>query len=164
MNEEVVTLAMVAPILKLSKLQLRAVLQATNPDAIPGPDDAIDARTFQTVLLADLLERKCGFLRPEQRALIVGEASTSTPPGMIAFADGAYCVWDGLTGYLDLESGDVVSDLPARAVETIGYNLVALRERALNEIAKRLRHANKHPAGSVEEPGDFCDGAPDAVS
>lgn len=169
-EEAAVTLAMVAPILKLSKLQLRAVAASLNNNGIPVdwfrdetlpvPPDA-----FRAILLADLLERKCVFLSAEQKRLILDALFAYAPPGMIAFADGAYCVWDGAVGYLDLETGDTVPELPVKAVETIGYNLVALRERALNEIAKRQRktHGQEHSAGSLDEPGDVCDGPPDAV-
>lgn len=169
MKEEV-TLAMVAPILKLSKLQLRSVAASLNYNGAPADwfrDDTqpLPPDVFSAILLADLLERKCVFLNAEQRRLILDEQLEYPAPSMIAFADGAYCVWDGLTGYLDLETGDTVPELPVKAVETIGYNLVALRERALNEIAKRQRkaHGQEHPAGSVDEPGDVCDGTPDPV-
>lgn len=168
-EEEAVTLAMVAPILKLSKLQLRSVAASLTyngaADWFRNDTQPLPQGVFGAILLADLLERKCVFLDAEQKRLILDAQLDYAPPGMLAFADGAYCVWDGLVGYLDLETGDIVPELPAKAVETIGYNLVALRERALNEIAKRQRtaHGKEHSAGSMDEPGDVCDGAPNPV-
>jgi hypothetical protein len=162
---------MLAPILKLGKLQLRAVAaslanaQYCDVGWFRDETSPLPVGAFGAVLLADLLERKCVFLSAEQKRLVLETQLEYAPPGMIAFADGAYCVWDGLVGYLDLETGDVVPELPAKAVETIGYNLVALRERALNEIAKRQKkNGHKHSARSVEEPGDVCDSPADVVS
>jgi hypothetical protein len=151
------TLAMVTPILKLSKLQIRAALAPINGTWFEkNPDEVLPEMGFMALLLADLLER-IPFLKPEQRSEIFRQmfAANLEAVSQLAFADGNWCTWSGQTGWLDLETGDLVQAVPAPPVETIGYNLGALQQRALQEIAKRKdRHASQHSAGSVEEPGD----------
>ena len=168
MKKEPVTLAMVTPLLKINNLQLRGVrrILSDSGDAFSLDDAAsLSHKQLTLILLADLLERMCGFLRPEQKTLILDEVGAEFDvPEMLAFADKAYCTWTGLIGYLNLETGKIALHPAAEPVETIGYNLVTLEQRARNEIAKRQQHADQHHAGSVEEPGDVRVCPPDAVS
>lgn len=152
-NELTVTLASIAPILKLDKLQVRAITRRYSYHA----DDAPLPRyvTLQ-LLLADLLER-LAFLKPSQRVAILDEYETAieaneTQWETLAFADGNWVTWSGHTGWLDLTTGDTVSALPAVPVETIGYNLITLYTRAIAQLRKRKSDGKEHPAGSVDQP------------
>jgi hypothetical protein len=155
--EPVTTLASLAPILKLDKLQIKSVLRSYNYTDDPSP---LPRYVTLHLLLADILER-LAFLKPSQRQAIAdaydAEIAANMPQWQtLAFADGNWCTWTGRTGWLDLTSGDTIDVLPAPPVETIGYNLVVLYDRAIAQIQKRAQHAQEHPAGSPDEPGDVC--------
>lgn len=149
------TLASLAPILKLDKLQVKAVLQSYSYTDDPSP---LPRYVALHLLLADLLER-LAFLKPSQRQAITAAYDAEIAANMpqwqtLAFADGNWCTWTGQTGWLDLTTGETLEQLAAPPVETIGYNLVVLFERALAQIHKRAKHAKEHPTGSPDEPGD----------
>ena len=68
------------------------------------------------------------------------------------FADEKYCTWTGATGWLELETGDMVKDNVGPFIETIGYNLSELFRR--HEIAlkhKVAAHDQKHYHGSLDK-------------
>lgn len=164
-KEPRVTMASLAPILKLDKLQLQAAIRALGP--CEGNNPLPRCVVFR-VLLADMLER-LDFLKPSQRQAILAKYDeVALVPGFIpwqtlAFADGKWCTWTGHQGWFDLTDGETVQELPAPPVETIGYNLKTLYQRACAQIEKRQQNAQHH-AGSVEEPGNVRVGAADAVS
>jgi hypothetical protein len=158
-NQELsVTLASLAPILKLDKLQLKAhsrFYNYANEKASPEVDP-LPRYVVLRLLLADLLERLV-FLTPSQRQTILERYNQDIDDNQdqwetLAFADGNWCTWTGHYGWLDLTTGDVVATLPAAPVETIGYNLVTLHHRAIAKIIKRNADGQEHSAGSVDEP------------
>lgn len=107
------------------------------------------------LLLADLLER-LAFLKPSQRQAIADAYDAEIAANMpqwetLAFADGNWVTWTGHTGWYDLTTGENPDMLPTPPVETIGYNLIVLYERAIAQIRKRAANVQKHPAGSVDE-------------
>lgn len=144
-----------APILKLDKLQLQAAVRALGPFELNGE---LPNYVVLRVLLADMLER-LAFLKPSQRQAILIEYDESysasefdgPPWTQLVFADGNWCSWSGHTGWFDLTTGETVTELPAPPVETIGYNLVTLCERAFAQMKARQQHA-EHSAGSVDQP------------
>lgn len=148
-----VTLASIAPILKLDKLQIRAIARRYN---YSSDDTPLPRYVTLHLLLADLLER-LAFLKPSQRVAILDEYEMTLEANepqweTLAFADGNWVTWSGHTGWLDLETGDTVNTLPAAPVETIGYNLVTLYTRAMAQLRKRNSDGKEHPAGSVDQP------------
>lgn len=159
-------------VVKLSKLQIRNLFTTTLRQPVPGGEDVVSPDNLFYVLLADLLER-LDFLKAEQRLLILegiwsqknaadGEASCCLDH--LAFPDGQYCTWTGQTGWLDLDSGETAALLPSAPLESIAYNLNELYRRGVLQIEQRAGfHAKKFDAGSVEEPGDVRERAPDAV-
>ena len=160
-------------VVTLSKLQLRNIFTAILKAPVPGPADTVDPDSLFYILLADVLGR-LEFLQPEQRLLIVEGvwAQRHTPRQdaapccmeQIAFADGRYCAWTGHTGWVDLESGETLAMLPDAPLESIAYNLNELYRRGVLQIEKKAGfHAKKFDAGSVDEPGDVCQRAPDGV-
>ena len=156
MKEDAVTLAMVAPILKLDKLQLRAHSRFYNADNKGNPEvDPLPRYVVLRLLLADMLER-LAFLSPSQRQAILERYNEDIDHNQaqwdtLAFADGNWCTWTGHYGWLDLTTGEIRTALPAPPVETIGYNLVTLYHRATTQIRKRNADAQKHHAGSVDQ-------------
>lgn len=150
------TLRMVAPLLKLSKLQVRAMFTTVLQKPAPGENETLAPEEFRCLLVADLLMR-LGFLEHEQRLTILSEmrslfARDDYALPQLVFADGNYCTWTGFEGFLDLTTGETVTTLPMPPVETIGYNLSALYARGKQQLAKRNRHAQEHPAGSLDQP------------
>lgn len=145
-------MASLAPILKLDKLQVKSVMRPY----VYSDDQALPRFVTLHLLLADLLER-LAFLKPSQRQAILAQYDQEIDENLaqwqtLAFADGNWCTWTGQTGWLDLATGDTLEQLPAPPVETIGYNLVVLHDRAIAQIQKRAQHADQHPAGSVDKP------------
>lgn len=133
----------IAQFLQLNKLQIKNLLGTLNPPAAEfGPD-------FETriLVLADLLER-LQYLKPEARtAILCGVWKTVNENNQrnilsiellrgIYFADGAYCCWPGLTGWLDLNTGDTIHKLPTAPAETISYNLDVLEQQLQQKVAK----------------------------
>ncbi len=153
-NQELtVTLASLAPILKLDKLQLRSAARVYN-----YADESAALPRFVTLrlLLTDLLER-LAFLKPSQRQAILERYDQDIDDNQdqwetLAFADGNWVTWTGHYGWLDLTTGDVVTALPDAPVETIGYNLVTLHHRAIAQLRKRISDGQEHSAGSVDQP------------
>jgi hypothetical protein len=103
------------------------------------------------LLLADLLER-LAFLTPSQRQAIIERYKYSGDRWTtLAFADGNWCTWTNHTGWFDLTTGDDITVLPSSPVETIGYNMLVLFDRAITQIKKRATHGKEHPAGSMDQ-------------
>lgn len=146
------TLASLTPILKLDKLQIKAITRLYDN---PADDASLPRYVVLHLLLADLLER-LAFLKPSQRQSIVDMYDQDIGENLpqwetLAFADGNWVTWTGYTGWYDLTTGEDLNKLPAPPVETIGYNLIVLYERAIAQIRKRTSNASKHPAGSVDQ-------------
>jgi hypothetical protein len=141
-----VTLASLTPILKLDKLQVKAYAPGYAADA---PLPRVD---MLRLLLADLLER-LAFLTPSQRqAIMACYNRAGSRWETLAFADANWCTWTSHNGWFDLTTGDNLAELPTAPVETIGYNMVVLFDRAIVQIRKRAEHGKEHPAGSVDQP------------
>jgi hypothetical protein len=170
-NDMELTFGMVARVLKLSKLQIRAVFGLIQKPQ-PADEDIISRRDLRHLLLADLLEN-IKFLRPEQRTVILDGVWATTAEhadipvccvgDQIVFADSRYCTWSGNTGWLDLLEGENTAELPCPPLETIAYNLIELERQAKNAIENRSGANAKRNAGSVEEPGYVRVGPTDAV-
>jgi hypothetical protein len=167
---ENLTFGMVSRVLKLSKLQIRAVFYGMGT-AIPDETAVLARRDIRHLLLADLLEN-LKFLKAEQRAAILSgvwagreNAEVSCcDPDQIVFADSQYCTWVGNTGWLDLETGDIITALPCPPLETIAYNLVELERQARVQIENRSGSNARRNAGSVDEQGYVRVGSTDPVS
>ena len=142
-----VTLASLTPLLKLDKLQIKS-----HGGYRYRPDDELLHFDIMLLLLADMLERMA-FLTPSQRQAIVARYKiASSRWTTLAFADGNWCTWTNHKGWFDLTTGEDIEELPTAPVETIGYNMVVLFERAKVQIQKRAEHGKEHPAGSVDQP------------
>jgi hypothetical protein len=157
------TFGMVTRALKLSKLQIRALFLTVLREPMPAEDESLNDKFLVTLVFAELLE-KIAFLLPEQRTAIMTEiwiALFNTPAfetqfNQIVFIDSQVTTWTGATGFLDLQTGEWISELPHPAMETIGYNLNELYRREKLRIEKRSGfHVKKHNAGGVDEPGDI---------
>ena len=84
---------MLAPVLKLSKLQIKSIFALLGRQT-PADDYALPSEELRHLLLADLLEN-VKFLRPEQRTVILTSvwATSAEKPcciDQIAFADSRY--------------------------------------------------------------------------
>lgn len=144
-------------ILRLSKLQVRNIFsdifRRDYPENVP-----LDRVEVFFLLLADLLEN-LAFLTSEQRALILRETYHKlgnpfiNPFTQIVFFDNAYTTWTGQEGFLSLETGEKIEQLPRPALEAIGYNLSELYIRGVLKIEKRSGlHVKKPDEGSVAKP------------
>jgi hypothetical protein len=168
-DKKQLTFGMVTAGINLSKLQVRAIFTTILKKSMPASEQVADLSDVFCLLVADLLEN-LACLRPEQRSLIVAELQpqlTAPPecPKYLVFADSRYCTWSGQTGYLDLETGDRVEVPAAPVMESIGYNLNELYRRGVQLLENRNGfHAKKSAAGSVDESGNICQRAPDAIS
>lgn len=148
-----VTVESLAPILQLSKLEIRAALAHIGGDWFVDNNETLPRSGVLSLLLVDTLSRT-GFLQSPQVAEIHRHVVAMNIESVlhVVFADRRWCGWTGYTGWLDLTTGDHVEQTPTVAVETIGYNLVALYDRAINELCKRARiHAKQHQPDSVDE-------------
>jgi hypothetical protein len=167
-EEKPVTWRMVTETVKLSKLQLRNIVKLANQQ-LPNPDDEIQPELLMCVLTADMLMR-LSFLSAEQRELILSESAYARNAGIsefaqIVFADGQYCTWTENTGFLNLETGETVTQIPVPPMETISYNLTELYRRGRHQITKRYHHGKRPDAQSdVEEPADVRERSADGVS
>jgi hypothetical protein len=165
-----VTWRMVTETVKLSKLQLRSVVK-TGIFRAPESDDApVSDQLLTRVLTADMLER-LAFLKPEQRALILDESQEAQRLAyanlmQLAFVEGRYCTWTGYRGFLDLESGETITELPVPPMETISYNLQELFRRGKHQIEKRNGYHGQHqdPKSPLDEPPDVLERPADGVS
>jgi hypothetical protein len=172
MEETDLTLDMVMRVIKLSKLQIRSVFTAVLQRGFAAGGDYVDKEAVFYLLLADMLEN-LQFLSSEQR-LLIGErlratrtelGLTGSPCGdQLAFADGRYATWSGATGWISLESGDSVAQLPRPPLETIAYNLEELYRRGVQIIKSRNGLNGDNSAGSLEKQGDVCERSTDPVS
>lgn len=170
MKESALTLGMVTEQLKLSKLQIRSILGPSSA-GIP-PDAEIGNDILIRLLVAELLENIR--LTAEQRNLILDEtvsAQMGAAVGELAqlcLVDGAYCVATGLRGFLDLNTGELLTNrLPVPPMETISYNLLELYRRGKQRILNRSgQNANgqQNTEGNVEEPADIRDRPADGIS
>ena len=160
---------MVTETIKLSKLQLRNIVK-TGGFPLPGDDDQVESALLTRILTADMLERLV-FLRPEQRMLILDESQTAQSLAcanlaQLAFVDGRYCTWTFYTGFLDLESGDTITELPVPPMETISYNLQELIRRGKHQIEKRNGYHAKRQDDEVplDQPTNIREHTADSVS
>jgi hypothetical protein len=168
-DKKPVTWRMVTETIKLSKLQLRNVIKIggfTTPDLDAPPEPKL----LMWVLTADMLEH-IYFLKPEQRTLILEESAAAQIKGLtgfaqLVFADGLYCTWTENTGFLDLDAGTTIAELPVPPMETISYNLYELNKRGLFKIENRsgLHAKRQEHAGNVEEPADVRERPANSVS
>ena len=159
-------------VVKLSKLQIRSLFLSVLKCGPPPGDMPLSETYVFYLLLADMLEN-LQFLSSEQR-LLIGELLRQTrnelgmsgaPCGdQLAFADGRYATWSGLTGWIVLESGDSIPQLPRPPLETIAYNLAELHRRGVQIIKSRNGLNVDNSAGSVEKQGDVCERPTDPVS
>jgi hypothetical protein len=170
------TLDMVMRVVKLSKLQVRGIFTAVLQRGFAAGSDYVDKEAVFYLLLADMLEN-LQFLSSEQR-LLVGEmmrrsqydagldadALTSGCGYTLAFADGRYATWTGAPGWVSLDSGDHVAQIPRPPLETIAYNLDELYRRGVQIIKSRSGLNVDNSAGSVEKPGDVCERPTNPVS
>ncbi|NBO19796.1 MAG: hypothetical protein EBV03_11370, partial [Proteobacteria bacterium] len=170
-SEEVkqITWSMVTQAVKLSKLQLRNVVKLAGYSDIT-PEQEVPTALLVKILLADMLEQ-LAFLTAEQRMLVLDETLgaqnwAATQTALIVFVDGRYCTWSNYTGFLVLDSGENIRELPHAPIETISYNLQELLRRGRRQIEKRSGlHAKQQNAdGNVEKPADVRDCAADGVS
>jgi len=146
-QELTVTLASLTPILKLDKLQIKE-----HCGYCRSVNDELAHVDIMLLLLADMLER-VAFLTPSQRQAIVTRYKISnTRWTTLAFADGNWCTWTNHKGWFDLTTGEDIAELPTAPMETIGYNMVVLFDRAVVQIRKRAEHGKEHSAGSVDQP------------
>jgi hypothetical protein len=166
------TLGMVTGLIRLSKLQIRALFSGILRQPVPDETILLSDAAVLFLLTADLVER-LPFLKPEQRNVLLAEfwpTLESAGPQLFSqlnqfvFVDSQFCTWTRMTGFLDLQQGEWVTELPHPAMETIGYNLNELYRRGRRHIEKRSGLHAKHRAGSVEEPGNVRVGSPDHVS
>ena len=159
---------MVTETVKLSKLQLRNIVKLASLE-LPAPNDEIAPDLLICVLTADMLMR-LSFLSAEQRELILVESAPAQITGIsnfaqLVFADGNYCTWTGNTGFLNLESGDTVTQIPVPPMETISYNLNELYRRGISQITKRYKNGKQPDAQTnVEEPADVRERPADGIS
>lgn len=165
------TWPMVTQVLKLSKLQIKNILRGQGIDQ-PVLEGEIQPAELFLLLLADMLE-KLVFLQPEQKTLILDAMAPRLEQSLrdkeflqLGFVDGRYGVWTGNIGFIDLQTGDEIQELPTFPLETISYNLNELYRRGKLKIERRSgMHANRQNTdGNVEEPADVCERTTDSVS
>ncbi len=150
----------------LNPLQQRAAFRQLGYTTVPQPETEIPAddclRLWLIMMLGELK-----FLAPEQRTIIfdsvtkslegTGEAlwnsmqrqASATITPMVVVGDGQYITWSGHIGWLDLVSGDVISEPQVPVLETVGYNLAVLFGRnalACQQLQRKMDHAPDCPA------------------
>jgi hypothetical protein len=123
----------IAQYLRLNKLQIKNLFAALQP----SPDEWPEEFKTRLLVLANLLER-LAYLKPEARTAILRGVWASVnrmpddkllPMTSVYFADGAYCCWAAAEAWLDLQTGEMVAQLPAKPAETISYNLDVLEQQ-----------------------------------
>lgn len=126
--------------LRLNKLQIKNLFETLQP----SPANWAEEFKTRLLVLADLLER-LPYLTPESRTAILRGVWGSVnaikrdqllPMTRIHFADGAYCCWTTSTAWLDLNTGELVKELPAMPAETIAYNLDVLEQQLKQKCAR----------------------------
>jgi len=155
-EKTIASLNILAAVLKLDKLQIRAIFTGILGKPQPNPAEKLSSRDVFFLVAADALNRM-GCLKPEQQHLILSELHTAdivtAPPlRQLIIVDGQYFTWTGHSRFVCLKTGENVSELPDVPVETIGYNLDELYRRGLILAEKNNNHVKKSIAGSVEEP------------
>lgn len=176
MEETDLTLDMVMRVIKLSKLQIRSVFTAVLQRGFAAGGDYVDKEAVFYLLLADMLEN-LQFLSSEQRLLVSqmmrrtqeeleldADAITSGCGQTLAFADGRYATWTGAPGWVSLDAGEPLAQLPRPPLETIAYNLCELYRRGVQIIKSRNGLNVDNSAGSLEKQGDVCERPTDPVS
>ena len=143
------TINMVIPVLKISKLQMRNIFENILDLPYPEDDEIIPEKALRLLFFADLLVR-VKYVAAEQQQILLNKVNRSEWPDKFVVADGKYCTWTGQTGFLNLETGEKINELPEPPLETIGYNLVELHRRGLLQ-AEEWKDAKKHNSGSVDE-------------
>lgn len=150
---------MVIPVLKIGKVQIRNIFETQLAEPYPDPDDLLSEKALFFLFFADLLLRVKYIPVPQQQMVLnaLNRANIWPPEKKdrlqhcpFVVADGRYCTWGGHTGFLDLETGDSVKQLPDPPLETIGYNLIELYRRGVLQ-AEEWKNAKKHSTGSVDE-------------
>lgn len=140
----------IAQFLSLSKLQIKNLFETLQP----SPLEYADNIKTRLLVLADLLER-LSYLNPASRVAILRgiwaavnriEFNPMMPMRSIYFADGSYCCWTAAEGWLDLDTGETVLQLPAQPAETISYNLDVLEQTAIKKLDQ------KRAAGEFQRP------------
>lgn len=172
MNEKELTWNMVTEQINLGKLQIRTILSLLNRKE-PAPDGAVEDVILITLLVAELLEQIR--LTAEQRNLILLETRDTVDAvimydqlAQLCLVDGVYCAATGVTGFIDLNTGDKITDkLPIPPLETISYNLNELwrrgRQRILNRSGQNAT-GQQNADANVAEPANVRPGATDGVS
>jgi hypothetical protein len=170
-GEKKLTLGMITRALRLSKLQIRNFFLTVLREPMPQEDAVLSPRVLLFLLTADMFE-KLAFLKPEQKTVILTELWAGLYAdehvfnrlNQLMFADSQYCTWTGRTGFLNLDTGEDVPQLPHPPMESIGYNLSELYRRGQLLIENRSGlNVKKHNAGSVDEQGNVCVGPADNV-
>jgi hypothetical protein len=169
-EEKQLTWGMVTQVVRLSKLQIKNILRTKGLEP-SEPEQEIQPEELILILAADMLE-KLVFLQPEQRTLILDSISSCLSRvlmgefNQLVFVDGQYCLWTGNTGFLDINTGDTINELPAFPIESISYNLNELYRRGKLKIERRSGfHAKRQDTeGDVEEPENVCERSTDSVS
>jgi hypothetical protein len=164
------TLGMVTAGLNFSKLQVRTIFTTILQKSMPADTGEIAHEDLFCLLVADALER-ISALQPEQRTLLLTElrpvfnVDPATALIHLLFADNRYSTWTGYTGFLDLQSGENITCMPAVPVVSIGYNLSELYRQGVLMLENRNGfHGQKYNAGSVDKSGDVCSSSADVVS
>lgn len=150
-----ISLNILAAVLKLDKLQIRAIFTGVLGKPQPNPAVALNELDLFFLFTANMLHRMVG-LKTEQQHLILSElhaANIFSIPHLrqLIIIDGQYFTWTGRAGFLCLQTGEEVATLPDNPVETIGYNLDELYRRGIALAEKNVNHVKKNNAGSVEE-------------
>lgn len=162
---------MVTQAVKLSKLQIKNIFR-TKGREIPDAEQPISPEDLSLLLTADMLERLM-FLQPEQRTLIldaiepaINSVAISDGFYQLGFVDGRYCMWTGNTGFLDITTGDTVSELSVFPLESISYNLNELYRRGKLKIERRsgFHVKRQDDEGDVDESDDICERPIDSIS
>lgn len=116
------------------------------------------------------LIRRVKYLSGDQQQLLFEEFAKVLPNGtdehilqvdcagiVLIIGDSRYATWAGLTGYLDLETGQVVQKPQRDILESIGYNILVLLARNIVSH-RRLEAHNADQQQPIREgttsPGD----------
>lgn len=107
-----------------------------------------------------LLAQHAAALEAGLRARQGSGAPVSVELYHVGFADGRYATCTGATGFLDVETGETLTQLPQQAIETVAYNLSTLfvyefaRCRKAGLAADVRKHPVAVPAGAHPEGAD----------
>jgi hypothetical protein len=136
---------------------------------------AIPAEAALMLWLAECLEGLT-FLTPAQRFAVLStikpylcreladgwlepEAFTSSHlPFILAFREGRYATWHGLTGLLDLETGEVGPGPASPVFESLAYNLTVLYRRRIAQLASTKEGTRGEPRNAAGDSTEVLDG------